>query len=72
MPVEDRRAAIADLVEDKKLVSVDLEGLRTHATPAFLALVDQSPIEPRVRFLAPLDQLMWDRKFVAHVYPSGK
>lgn len=63
-----RRAAIQEHVSNGDLVSVDLEGVVAHATPAFLAHLDQPSLEPRVIFLAPLDQFMWDREMIRHVF----
>lgn len=63
-----RKAAIGTLVETGELVAVDLEGVLTHATPGFLSLLDSPSIEPRVTFIAPLDQFMWDRKTIAHLF----
>jgi uncharacterized protein YcaQ len=47
---------------------VDVEGVNAHATPDFLSMLDQPPLEPRVVFIAPLDQFMWDRKMIAHLF----
>ena len=63
-----KRDAMAELVHKGELVPVEVEGVKAHTTPDFLALLDQTPQEPRVVFLAPLDQFMWDRKMIAHVF----
>lgn len=63
-----RNAAIRQLVEDGDLVRVDVAGVKAHATPEFLSLLDGPAPDPRVVFVAPLDQLLWDRKFVGHLY----
>ncbi len=63
-----KREAIAELVERGEIVPVDVEGVKAHATPAFLTLFDQPSLEPRVVFIAPLDQFMWDRKMIAHLF----
>ena len=63
-----RGAAIKALVERGEIVPVEVEGMKGHATPAFMSLLDQPALEPRVSFIAPLDQLMWDRKMIGHVF----
>src|SRR5436190_3673004 len=42
--------------------------MQAHATPALFALLDQPSLEPRVVFVAPLDQFMWDRKMIGHLF----
>jgi hypothetical protein len=59
---------MAELVQKGEIVPVDVEGVKAHATPHFLSLLDQPPLEPRVAFIAPLDQFMWDRKMIAHIF----
>ena len=60
--------SMAELVRRGEIVPVEIEKVKAHATPEFLALLDQPPLEPEVRFIAPLDQFMWDRKMVAHLF----
>ena len=63
-----RRAVIAELVQTGELVPVDVEGVRFHALPDVVAGLEQ-PLPPKqLIFVAPLDQLMWDRKAVAHIF----
>jgi len=62
-----RRSVIDDLLAEGVLVSVDIEGVRVNATPDFLAMVGQ-PVDGRACVLGPLDNLLWDRKLVAHVF----
>jgi uncharacterized protein YcaQ len=64
----DKKEALAALVAGGEIVPVEVEGVKAHATPAFLSLLDQPSLEPRVIFIAPLDQFMWDRKMIAHVF----
>ncbi len=59
---------IKQLVADKRIVPVDVEGALANVTPEFMRLLDLPSLEPRVIFVAPLDQLMWDRKMVAHLF----
>ena len=63
-----KRDAMAELLKRGQIVPVEVEGVKAHATPEFLALLDQPSIEPRVVFVAPLDQFMWDRKMIAHLF----
>lgn len=67
----DRIAARA--IAAGELIELDVEGVRHWATPAALAVLDGVPgmsgsEEPEVRFLAPLDPLMWDRGGVARLF----
>ncbi|AIE87334.1 Putative cytoplasmic protein [Fimbriimonas ginsengisoli Gsoil 348] len=63
-----RAAAIERLIEMGELVPVDVEGIKAHATPQLLSNLDSPSPAPRVTFVAPLDQLLWDRKMVAHLF----
>lgn len=65
---QKRRGAIAELVGEGRLVPVDVEGVKAHATPEFISHLDEEPLAPRVVFLAPLDQFMWDRKMTLHLF----
>lgn len=66
--VPERKALIRELVDEGALVPVNIEGVIGHATPEFLTLLDYPSLEGCVRFVAPLDQLMWDRKLIAQVF----
>lgn len=63
-----KKESINDLLARGDIVPVTIEGMATHATPQFLTLLDQPSNEPRVIFVAPLDQLMWDRKMIAQLF----
>ncbi|MCW3100940.1 MAG: putative cytoplasmic protein [Chthonomonadaceae bacterium] len=63
-----KRDAMAELVQRGEIIPVEVDGVQSHATPGFLSLLDQPPLEPRVVFVAPLDQFMWDRKMIAHLF----
>jgi len=60
--------AIKELIESGEVVPVDVEGTKAHATPKFLDLLDLPSLEPRVIFVAPLDQLMWDRGMIKRLF----
>lgn len=64
----ERAAAIKELLAEDQIVPVDIDGIKAHATPKFLAHLDLPSLPKEVRFVAPLDQLMWDRKLVQHVF----
>jgi len=63
-----REVAIQSLMAEGKLIEVDVEGVRAHATPEFLAHLDEPVLEPRVVFVGPLDQILWDRKMIQHAF----
>lgn len=63
-----KQVAIAELVQRGEIVPVEVERVRAHATPDFLSLLDQPPLGQGVVFIAPLDQFMWDRKMIAHLF----
>ncbi len=62
-----RHALIADLVSEGMLLQLDIEGCAYLTMPDTLALVD-APLPRGMRFVAPLDGLMWDRAAVAQLY----
>lgn len=64
----ERAAAIGELLGERQIVPVEVEGIKAHATPSFLEHLDSPSLDKAVRFVAPLDQLMWDRKLVEHVF----
>ena len=63
-----RRTLIMQLVTEGELVPVDVEGALFHALPEMLVNPDEAVSSERMTFVAPLDQLMWDRKAVQHVF----
>lgn len=68
LPAAERRALLQRLVASGEFVPVDVEGVRFHALPETLAQLDAARPVDRMVFVAPLDQLMWDRKAVAHLF----
>ena len=67
IPGAERRQFIEELVARKKLIAVDVEGVKFHALPSALKRLEEH-LEPRMVFVAPLDQIIWDRKAVAHIF----
>jgi uncharacterized protein YcaQ len=64
----DRKEMLADLVERGEIVPVEVDGVKANATPEFLTYLDKPALSPRCIFVAPLDQFMWDRKMIAHLF----
>ncbi|HKI58290.1 MAG TPA: crosslink repair DNA glycosylase YcaQ family protein [Trueperaceae bacterium] len=64
---ERRRAALADLVAEGVLRRVDVEGEPFLAVPEALAALE-APAVRGMRFLAPLDSLLWDRLGVRRLF----
>ncbi|MBS1715724.1 MAG: YcaQ family DNA glycosylase [Armatimonadetes bacterium] len=62
-----KKAAYERFASSGDLVPVDVEGMAFFASPEFVSCLD-GPVENAVRFIAPLDQFMWDRKAVAHIF----
>ncbi|NLN29409.1 MAG: winged helix-turn-helix domain-containing protein [Firmicutes bacterium] len=72
-PAAERRAAVERLCEEGRLVPVRIEGVRRkyYAVPEFAALLAEAPnwqVRPEVRFIAPLDQLLWRRERVQDLF----
>ncbi len=63
-----RKPALSALLARNEIVPVELEGVKAHATPEFLNLLDLPSLKERVVFVAPLDPFLWDRKMVAHIF----
>jgi len=63
-----RNAALSELTAQAQVVPVEIENLKAHATPSFLSNLDLPSVKRQVRFIAPLDQLVWDRGMVRHVF----
>ena len=65
----ERRLHMQELLQSGALVAVDVDGVRYHALPRTLEHLDKGEkTEHQMRFVAPLDQLMWDRPAVAHLF----
>lgn len=68
LPAAERRDLIAALVASGDLVPVTVDGVRFHALPETLARLELPPPQRRMVFVAPLDQLVWDRGAVRHLF----
>lgn len=66
----ERRKHLQGLLQRGVLVAVDIDGVTYHALPQTLEHLDKivKIDEHQMRFVAPLDQLMWDRPAVAHLF----
>jgi uncharacterized protein len=62
-----RREAVRQLVEMGRLIPVDIEGVEMFAVPELLASLD-TPLPAQAAFIAPLDQIMWDRKMIGFLF----
>lgn len=60
-PAADRHRAIAELVAEGDLAEVEVAGIPHHAAPGWLQALERSSAAQGVRFVAPLDPLLWDR-----------
>ena len=69
-----RKAALARLLEQDKIVQVDVEGINT---PLYMRSQDAPTLDqslnfdralPRAAIIAPLDNLLWDRRFVEALF----
>jgi uncharacterized protein len=67
IPGAERRQRIDELVAKKQLIAVDVEGVKFHALPSALKKLEEK-LEPRMIFVAPLDQIVWDRKAVNYLF----
>lgn len=72
-PAAERREAVERLCDEGKLVQVRIEGVRRkyYAVPQFAALLEEAAhweVIPEVRFIAPLDQLLWRRERVQDLF----
>ena len=57
----ERRAAIATLVEEGRLVPIRIGEVLVHAVPGWLRALEEDRRLAGARFVAPLDPLVWDR-----------
>lgn len=64
----ERKRVLANLTNRGELIPVDVEGVLFHAAPDVLESLDTAEAIDRMIFVAPLDQLLWDRKAVAHLF----
>ncbi len=69
----ERRELITELVDEERLIEIDVDGRRFHTTSDHIdrhggVSAGGSHSTPRVRFLAPLDALLWDRAALRYLY----
>lgn len=69
VPVEGerRRAVLGDLVAEGRLLALDIAGDRFLAIPEALAALEE-PAPRGMRFVAPLDGLLWDRVGIQRLF----
>ena len=65
-----RKRAIAHLVEEGLLTPLHIEGKTWtyYMHTDMLPLLNTEPLKPRMIFLGPLDNLIWDRKAIQHIF----
>lgn len=62
-----KRGAISRYVDSGDLIQVDVEGVSFHAVPNFFEFL-HTKVKKKVTFIAPLDQFVWDRKAILHLF----
>ncbi len=67
---EIRGPVLGELVAEGRLTSVQVEGIQEafYCKPEDIHLFDGGPVENRVRFLAPLDNMLWDRGMIEALF----
>jgi uncharacterized protein YcaQ len=71
---KERRTALARLLEQGKVVEVCVEGIkpllymRSADRPTLDEVLDTQDSAPRAAIIAPLDNLIWDRRFVEEMF----
>lgn len=63
----ERKELMAELVEENRLIALDVEGIKFHTLPHILEAKKARNV-PKMHFLAPLDPIMWDRDALEHLY----
>lgn len=63
-----KKQILNELKARNEIVPVDIDGTLYHAGTTFFENLDTTSVPEEVRFIAPLDQLLWDRKMVAQVF----
>lgn len=74
MKSKERSETISRLEENQKILSVDIEGvkypfyIRKEEEALLSRVLDGIELEPQVSFIAPLDNLLWDRKIIKEIF----
>lgn len=74
LKASQREAALQRLAADKHLVEVAVEGIPypfyapAESLPLLESIPDQNGLPDRVSFLAPLDNLLWDRRMIQALF----
>lgn len=64
----DRKTILKELTAEGSIVPLEIEGIRAHAHRELLQDLDRRESLRQVKFIAPLDQLVWDRKLVSKLF----
>lgn len=71
---QKRKAALSRLLEQGKILDVQVEGVpasfyfRAEDKPMLSKIIASAPPRPRASILAPLDNLLWDRRLVKELF----
>lgn len=74
LPLEaaQRKAIVKEMVENNKLCSVKIDGVKHvyYVLKEHLSLLEDSdtPISEKVHFVAPLDNLIWNRRMISEIF----
>jgi uncharacterized protein YcaQ len=72
LKTSQRKTIVKEMVEDNELCPVKIEGVKHtyYVLNAHLSLLENSdaPISEKVLFLAPLDNLLWNRRMIFEVF----
>lgn len=71
MKAAERKRAFERLCAEKKLICVEAEGMKGFLPAENEGVLDRAEREapsPKVRFLAPLDNLLWDRRLIEALF----
>lgn len=67
VPADVRRGALAELVAEGELTALEVDGER-YLAPADVLAALEAPAPRGMRFVAPLDSLLWDRRALQQIY----
>ncbi|ULQ58624.1 winged helix DNA-binding domain-containing protein [Brucepastera parasyntrophica] len=70
----DRKEIFSRLIDEKKILPVEVEGLsdilyyNSGDLPLMESILQNPPLKERCEFLAPLDNMLWDRKLIQALF----
>jgi hypothetical protein len=63
-----KHKAISSLAASGEILPLEVDGQSFYASPEFVKCLDAAPMERKVTFVAPLDQLVWDRSALRFLF----